>query len=99
MVGRVSGLDGGVFVILRMRPSEVATVKVQIVFLFAMIGQRLARNLSSGDAPAIGEYREEQGIHAGAFLKDIQHFLDTLIDEGNRADLDADHFGRYSSMP
>jgi hypothetical protein len=62
-----------------------------------MIGQRLARNLSSGDTPAVREHREEQGIHGRTLLKHIKNFLGTLIDKRNRADLDANHFGGDSS--
>jgi hypothetical protein len=46
-------------------------VKIQIVFLLAMIGQRLARNLPSSDTSTIREYRKKQGIHRCAFLKHI----------------------------
>jgi hypothetical protein len=50
---------------------EVSAVKIQIVFLLAMIGQRLARNLPSSDTSTIREYRKKQGIHRCAFLKHI----------------------------
>ena len=63
-----------------------------------MIGQRLARNLSSGDAATVGEDREKQRIHAGTFLKHIEDFLRAFIYKGNRSDLDADHSGGDSRM-
>ena len=49
-------------------------MKVEIVFLLAVIGQRLAGNLSSDDVAAIGEHGEKQRVHAGAFLKSVQDF-------------------------
>ncbi len=64
-----------------MRNSEVAAVKIEVVFLLAVIGQRLAGNLPSGDAAAVGEYGKKQGIHAGTFLKHIEDFLGAFIDK------------------
>src|SRR5882762_7879623 len=92
MVGRASVLDHGVLVVLGMRGGEVPAMKIEIVFLLAVIGQRLARNLSSGDTATIGEYRKKHRIHAGTFLKHIKDFLDTFIHKRNCSDLDADHF-------
>src|ERR1043165_3342358 len=97
MVGRTCVLENGIFVVLRMRSGEVSAVKIEIVLLLAMIGQWLARNLSSGDAATIGENREKQCIHAGTFLKHIENFLRAFIDKGNCSDLDADHFGGGST--
>ena len=91
-------LDDRVLVVLRMRCGEVAAVKIEVVFLLAVIGQRLARNLSSGDTSTVGEYRKKQRIDAGAFLKHIEDFLSTFIHKRNCSHLDADHFGGHSSM-
>ena len=93
VVGRARVFEDGVLVVLRMRRGEVAAVKIEIVLLLAVIGQRLAGNLSSGNAAAVGEYREKQRVHAAAFLKDVENFLGAFIDKRNCADLDADHFG------
>ena len=49
-------------------------MKVEIAFLLAVIGQRLAGNLSSDDVAAMGEHGEKQRVHAGAFLKSVQDF-------------------------
>ncbi len=98
MVGRTSVLEDRVLVVLGMRGGEVPAVKIEIVLLLAVIGQRLARNLSSGDTATVGEYRKKQRIHAGTFLKHIQDFLGTFIHKRNCSDLDADHFGGDSSM-
>ncbi len=93
VVGSVSGLDDRVLVVLGMRRGEIAAMIVEIVLLLAVIGQRLPWNLPSGDASTVGEYRKKQRIHAGPFLKDVQHFLGAFIHKRNRSDLDADHFG------
>ena len=98
MVGRARVLENRVLVVLGMRRGEIPAVKIEIVFLLAVIGQRLARNLSSGNTSTVSEYRKKQGIHAGAFLKHIEHFLRAFIHKRNCSDLDADHFGGDSSM-
>ena len=98
VVGRARVLENRVLVVLGMRRGEVSAVKIEIVFLLAVIGQRLARNLPSGDTATVGEYRKKQRIHAGAFLKHIEDFLGAFIHKRNCSDLDADHFGGDSSM-
>ena len=98
VVGRASVFENRVLVVLGMRGSEVPAMKIEIVLLLAVIGQRLARNLSSGDTATIGEYRKKKGIHAGTFLKHIQDFFGAFIDKRHCADLNADHFGGHSSM-
>ena len=94
VVGRARVLDHRVLVVLGMRGGEVPAVKIEIVLLLAVIGQRLARNLSSGNAATVGEYRKKQRIHAAAFLKHIEDFLGSFIHKRNCSDLDADHFVR-----
>ena len=93
VIGCARVLDDRVLVVLGMRRGEVAAVKIEIVFLLPMIGQRLARNLPSRNTATIGEYRKKQRIHAGAFLKHIENFLGAFIHKRNCSDLDADHFG------
>ena len=92
MVGGTCLFEDRVFVVMRMRRGEVAAVKIEIVFLPAVIGQRLARNLSSSNTSTVGEYRKEQGIYTGTFLKHIKDLLGTFIHKRNCSDLDADHF-------
>ena len=70
-----------VLVVLRMRRGEVAAVKIEIVFLLAVIGQRLSGNLPSGDAATVGEHGKKQRIHAGTFLEGVENFLGAFIDE------------------
>ena len=75
-----------------MRRGKISAVEIQIVFLFAVVGQRLSGNLPSRDATSIGEYSKEQGIHASALLQYIQHFLRAFIDKGDCSHLNANHF-------
>ena len=98
VVGGSRVLEDCVLVVLGMRRGEISAVKIEIVLLLAMIGQRLARNLSSGDTSTVGEYRKKQGIHAGTFVKHIEDFLGTFIHKRNCSDLDADHFRGDKSM-
>jgi hypothetical protein len=81
-----------------MRSGEISTVEIEIVFLFAMIGQRLARNLSSGNPATVGEDREKERIHGGTFLKHIEDLLGAFIYKRNRSHLNPDYFGGNSSM-
>ncbi len=92
MVGCASVLEDRVLVVLGMRVGKVAAVKIEIVFLLPVIGQRLPRDLPSGNPSAVGEYRKKQGVHATPFLEHIQDFLGSFIHEGNGSHLDADHF-------
>jgi hypothetical protein len=82
-----------------MRSREVAAVKVEIVLLPAMIGQRLAGDLSSGNASTVGKPGKKERIHAGALLKHIQDSLGAFINKRNCSDLDAGHFVGGSTMP
>src|SRR5258708_21625028 len=79
VVRRTSVFDNRVFIVLRMRGGEVPAMIIEVVLLLAMVGQRLAWNLSSGDPSTIGEYRKKQGIHAGALLKHVQNLLRAFI--------------------
>ena len=94
MIGRAKVLQHGVLVILRMRRGKISAVEIQIVFLFAVIRQRLSGNLPSGNSPPIGEYRKKERIHASALLQHIQHFLCAFIDKRDGPDLNADGFRR-----
>ena len=75
--------------------AKLPPVEIEIVLLLAVIGQRLARDLSSGNAAAVGEDRKEQRIHGPSFLKDVEHFLRALVHERDGASLNADHLGRH----
>jgi hypothetical protein len=73
-------------------------MKIEIVLLLAVIGQRLARNLASGDTSTVGEYCEKEGIPAGTHLKLIKDRFGTFIHKRNCSDLDGDRFGGDGSM-
>ena len=92
MVGCASVSKNCVPVVLGMRSGKISAVKIEIVLLLAVIGQWLARNLSSGNTSTVGEYRKKQRIHTGPFLKHIEDFLGTFIHKRDCSDLDADHF-------
>src|SRR5713226_822123 len=53
MVGGLDLFQGSVRVVLGVCAGKIAAVKFSIVFLLAMIRQRLAGNLSAGNAAAI----------------------------------------------
>jgi hypothetical protein len=59
MVGRTSVFQNRVPVVLGMRSSKIPAMKTEIVFLLAVVGQRLTRNLSSGDTSTISKYCEK----------------------------------------
>src|SRR5579871_6543498 len=91
VIGRAKILEHGVLVILRMNARVVSAVIAGVVFLLAVIGQRLAGNLASRDAAAIRERRDEQRVDAAESLKVVEHRLDSFVDKGNGADLNAEH--------
>ena len=82
-------------VVLRMRRREVAAVIVVVVFLLAVIGQRRAARLAPADAAAVGEGRQEQRIDAAELRERVEHLVGAFVEEGDRADLDADGFVRH----
>jgi hypothetical protein len=73
------------------RRGEVAAVKLEIVLLLAVIGQRLAGNLPSRDAAAVCENRQEESIDGCPLLEDVEHLFRAFINERNSTHLDADH--------
>ena len=75
-----------------MRGGEVSAVIVQVVNLFAVVGQWIAGNLSAGNAATVSEHGKKERIYAAAFLKDVEHLFGGLIHEGNRSYLNANHF-------
>src|SRR6202043_2864189 len=89
--GMVGGLDlfqGSVREVLVVCASKIPAVKFSIVFLLAMIRYWLAGNLSAGNAAAIAETRDKQGVNVAIPLKAIQNWLNTFIDKGCRSHLD-----------
>ena len=76
---RVFGLERGVFVVLRMRRGKIAAMEIQVVFLLAVVGQRLARHLPARNASAISEHRQEERVDVGALLEDVQNLLHAFV--------------------
>src|SRR5262249_47950559 len=54
------------------------------------VGERVTRDLPAGDAPAVGEDRQEERIDVGPLLYGVEHRLDALVHERHGPDLDAD---------
>src|SRR5882757_9811172 len=79
-----------------MRRGEISAVEVEVVFLLTVIGKRLAGNLPASDAAAVREDGEEERVDVAALLQDVEDLLGTFVDEGNCADLNADHFFRLT---
>ena len=74
-----------------MNAGEGAAAKVGVVFLLAMIRQRLARHLPSRNSPPVCERRNKEGVDRPQLLEVIQHLLHAFIDERYGAHLDTDH--------
>src|SRR3989454_6796209 len=55
MIGCLLGRDARVAVVLRMGRRKVAATKVVVVFLLAVIGERLATQLPAADAATVGD--------------------------------------------
>jgi hypothetical protein len=81
-----------------MRGGEIPHVKIEIVLLLAVIGQRLAWNLSAGDTSTVGEYCKKEGIHAGTLLQHIEDSLASFIHKRNCSDLHTDHCGGVTAV-
>ena len=92
VIGRARLFQDGIFVELRVRRCEIPAVKIEVVFLLAVIGQRLAGNLPAGDAAAVREDGEEKRVDRASLLQSVEDLLGAFIDERNGADLNADHF-------
>ena len=92
MIRRFLRLDRRVPVVLRMRRREVpAAERGGVVFLLAVIGQRLARNLTSGDAAAVRKGGQEQRVDGSQLLQVVEHFVRAFVDERHGACLNPDH--------
>ena len=89
MVATLDLFQGSARVILLVCAGEVAAVKFWIVFLLAVIRQRLAGNLPPGNTAAVSETCDKQGVDAGVPLKPIQNRLNTFINKGYSSYLDA----------
>src|SRR5262249_29107675 len=91
VLGSARLLERCIAIEFRMRRGVVAAMKIEVVFLLAMVGQRTIPDLAPGDASAISECRQENGVYGAFFLQDIEDFFRAFIDERNSTHLDADH--------
>ena len=85
-LGGAEILDDGVPIVLRVDAGVAAAmegvgVAGGVVFLAAVIGQRLAGSLAAGDAAAVGEGGDEERIDIGVALEFIERLIDALIEE------------------
>src|SRR5437870_10214029 len=69
----------------------ISSVKIQIVFLLSVIGQRLIGNLTSSNAASVSKGGQENGVGSGALLEDFEHLFGPFVNERNRANLNTDH--------
>ncbi len=91
-VGGAEVFEGGVLVVLRIDIGVGAAEEgVGVVLLLAVVGKGLAWHLASGDAAAVGEGGDEEGVYPGALFAVVEYLFDAFIEEGDGADLDADH--------
>src|SRR3989442_8194081 len=77
--------------VLRMGRREVATAKIVVVFLLAVIGERLATQLPAGDAATVGERGEEERVDRGHLLESVQHLVGAFVHERHGSHLNPDH--------
>src|SRR5207248_10538311 len=76
---------------LSMGEGVISSVKIQIVFLLSVIGQRLIGNLTSSDAASVSKGGQENSVGGGALLEDFEHLFGPFVNERNRANLNTDH--------
>ena len=81
MIGRLLGSDARVAIILPMRRRKVAAAELVVVFLLAVIRERLAAELAAADAATIGERGEKQRVDRGHVLESIQHLVGAFVHE------------------
>jgi len=56
----------------------------------AGVGEGTAGDLASGDAVAIGEGGDEEGVDTGLRLEDVEDLFRAFVEEGDGSDLNAD---------
>src|SRR5262245_35788043 len=91
MIRRFLRCDCRVLIVLWMWCGKISAVKVVVVFLLAMVRQRAATNLTTGNTTPVGEACEKKCVDVRHLLETGEHFVCTFIDERYRADLNADH--------
>ena len=81
--------QGSTLVVVLVRVGKIAAVKFGIVFLLAMIRQRLAGNLPAGNAAAVSESGDKECVDPGLALKAVQNGLNAFVHKGYGAHLNA----------
>src|SRR5262245_15363336 len=82
MIGGLDLLERSMLVVLLMRMGIIPAVEINVVFRFAMVWQRLPRNLPASNTAAVAERGDKQGIDASV-LEPVQHGSDPFIDKRN----------------
>jgi hypothetical protein len=81
VIRRPGLLERRALIKFRVQRGEIAAMKIRVLFLLAMVRQRLPRHLPAADSASVGERRQEQGVHRSALLQNIQHLLGALIEK------------------
>src|SRR5215472_3450247 len=87
MIGGLDFLERSVLVILLMRMSIVPAVEIDVIFLFAVVWQRLSGNLAAGNTPSVAESGDKQGVNGRVLLEAVEHWSNPFIDKRNSAHL------------
>src|SRR5437879_2117319 len=91
VIRRARLLQSRILVKLSMGGGVISSVKIQIVFLLSVIGQRLIGNLTSSDAASVSKGGQENSVGGGALLEDFEHLFGPFVNERNRAKLNTDN--------
>src|SRR5207244_902625 len=84
MIPRARLFQNGVLVKPGMRCRIVSAAESLLVrLLFAVVRKWEARNLPSSKAASVGERGQENRIHGGPFLQNVECLLGALVYEGN----------------
>src|SRR5439155_14609494 len=77
-------------IVLRMWRGKVSAAKVIVVFLFAMIGQSTAADLTAGDPPTVRKRGEEDCVDVRQLTQSVKHLVRAFVNERHCADLNSD---------
>src|SRR5215472_3276022 len=99
MIGGLDFLERGVLVVLLVRTRIIPAMEINVVFLFAVVWQRLPRNLSASNAATVAESGDQQGINAGVLLEAVEYWSNPFINKRNRAHLYGNCGGRSVHLP
>src|SRR5581483_108797 len=91
VIGSARVLQNRVFVVLRVRSGEVSAVKIGVIFLLAVIWQRLSWHLAACYAAAISKNSKEKSVDSSLFLNDIESLFRSFVYKRHCPDLYSDH--------